>query len=55
MLRPGAEVLGLDQLAEALLPLRVLQRTLEVGVVGILVVVATFVVLYVAGTTFRNG
>jgi len=51
---PGAEVLGLDQLAEAILPLIVLQRSLRLGLVDILIVAAAFTVLDVAATTVRH-
>ena len=53
-MRPGTEVLGLDQLAEAILPLVVLRRPLGLGPVDILVVAAAFLVLDVAATKLRH-
>ncbi|MFM2288680.1 MAG: hypothetical protein RL684_1823 [Pseudomonadota bacterium] len=53
-LQPGAEVVGLDQLAEAVLPLIVLQGSLGIGLAGILVVSAAFTLLDVAATTLRH-
>ena len=53
-MRPGAEVLGLDQLAEVLLPLGVLWQPLGVGPVDILVIATAFLVLDVASTTWRH-
>lgn len=53
-MRPGAEVLGLDQLAEALLPLVVLRRPLALGPVDILFVAAAFLALDVAATKLRH-
>jgi CDP-diglyceride synthetase len=51
---PGSEVLGLDQLAEAILPLIVLQRSLRLSLMDILIVAAAFTVLDVAATTVRH-
>ena len=53
-LPPGTEVLGLDQLVEALLPLIVLQRPLGLGLVDILIVAAAFALLDVAATKLRH-
>ena len=53
-MRPGAEVIGLDQLAEAILPLIVLQRPLGLSLVDILIVAAAFVLLDVAVTKLRH-
>jgi CDP-2,3-bis-(O-geranylgeranyl)-sn-glycerol synthase len=52
--RPGTEVIGLDQLAEAILPLLVMQRPLGLGPADILIVAAAFVLLDVAATKLRH-
>lgn len=53
-IRPGVEVLGLDQLAETILPLFVLQRPLGLGLIDILIVAAAFVLLDVVATRVRH-
>lgn len=53
-MRPGAEVLGLDQLAEAILPLIVLQGPLGLGLADILIVAAAFALLDVVATKARH-
>jgi len=53
--RPGTEVIGLDQLPEALLPLLVLQRPLGLGFVGIMIVAAVFMLLNIASTKLRHS
>jgi len=53
-LAPGAEVPGLDQVPEAMLPLLALQRPLGLGLVGSLVVGATFAVLDIAVARIRH-
>ena len=53
-MRPGAEVLGLDQLVEATLPLIVLQRPLGLGLLDILIVTSAFALLDVAATKARH-
>ena len=52
--RPGAEVFGLDQLAEAILPSLVLRGPLGLGFVDILIVAAIFTLLDVAATKARH-
>ncbi len=52
-IRPGAEVLGLDQVAEVLVPVFVLRQTLGLGLVD-MVVVVVFTVLDVAATKLRH-
>lgn len=47
-LPPGIEVLGLDQLPEALLPLLILQRPLDLGFIECLIIAATFTLLDIA-------
>jgi CDP-2,3-bis-(O-geranylgeranyl)-sn-glycerol synthase len=54
-LPPGAEVPGLDEVAEAILPLIALQRPLGLGVVEILIVTAVFAVLDIAATRLRRS
>jgi len=51
---PGTEVLGLDQLPEALLPLLVLQRPLDLGLIECLIIAATFALLDIAVTKIRH-
>jgi CDP-diglyceride synthetase len=51
---PGAEVLGLDQVPEAIMPLLALQRPLGLGLVESLIVAATFAVLNIAATKLRR-
>lgn len=53
-LAPGAEVSGLDQIPEAILPLLVLPRPLGLGLVQSLVVTALFVLLDIATTRLRH-
>lgn len=53
-LAPGTEVLGLDQLPEALVPLLILQRPLGLGLGQCLVIAAIFAVLDVAVTKLRH-
>jgi CDP-2,3-bis-(O-geranylgeranyl)-sn-glycerol synthase len=53
-IRPGAEILGLDQLAEAILPLVVLREPLRLGLADILIVAAAFLLLDVAATKVRH-
>jgi hypothetical protein len=53
-LPPGAEVLGLDQLPEALLPLLVLQRPLGLGLVECLIIAVTFAILDITATKLRH-
>jgi CDP-2,3-bis-(O-geranylgeranyl)-sn-glycerol synthase len=54
-LRPGAEVVGLDQLPEALLPLVLFSRALGVGAVEIAAVALLFTVLDVLVAPLRHG
>jgi CDP-diglyceride synthetase len=51
---PGAEVPGLDQLPEVLLPLLVLQRPLGLGIVDLLIVAATFTLLDIMASRLRR-
>jgi len=51
---PGAEVPGIDQIPESLLPLLALQRPLGLGLVEILVITAAFAVLDIATTKLRH-
>jgi CDP-2,3-bis-(O-geranylgeranyl)-sn-glycerol synthase len=53
-LRPGAEVLGLDQLPEALLPLVLFSRALGIGAVEITAVALLFTILDVLVTPLRH-
>ena len=53
-LHSGAEVPGLDQLPEAILPLLALSRPLGLGLVDCLIVAATFTVLDIAVTKIRH-
>jgi hypothetical protein len=53
-LKPGSEVLGLDQLAEALVPLLVFSRPLGLQLSEIVGVTACFVVLDAATTGLRH-
>lgn len=53
-LRPGAEVLGLDQLPEALLPLVLLARPLDIGTLEVIVVAIVFTTLDVLATPLRH-
>ena len=50
----GTEVLGLDQLPEALFPLLILQRPLGLGLVECLIIAATFTLLDIAVTKIRH-
>jgi hypothetical protein len=54
-LAPGTEVPGLDQLPEALLPLLVLSRPLELGLLASLAVAAVFLVLDIAAIRVRHS
>jgi CDP-2,3-bis-(O-geranylgeranyl)-sn-glycerol synthase len=51
---PGTEIPGLDQIPEALVPLLLLSRSLEIGVLGALLVTATFLVLDLAVMRMRH-
>jgi CDP-archaeol synthase len=51
---PGAEVPGIDQIPESLLPLLALQRPLGLGILEILVVAAAFALLDIATTKLRH-
>ena len=53
-LPPGAEVPGLDQVPEAILPLLALSRPLGLGLVESLLVAAIFAVLDIAVTKVRH-
>jgi len=53
-LSPGVEVLGLDQVPEALLPLVIFALPLGLGVIDVAAVVASFVVLDVLVTRLRH-
>lgn len=53
-LPPGAEVPGLDQLPEAILPLLALSRPLGLGLVECLIVAAIFAALDIAATKVRH-
>ena len=53
-LSPGIEVLGLDQVPEALLPLAIFAPLLGLGVIHVAIVVVTFVVLDVLVTRLRH-
>ncbi len=53
-LAPGTEVLGLDQLPEALVPLLLLQQPLGLGLRECLVVAVIFTLLDVAVTKLRH-
>jgi CDP-2,3-bis-(O-geranylgeranyl)-sn-glycerol synthase len=53
-LRPGAEVLGLDQLPEALLPLVLFSRALGIGAVEIAAVALLFTILDVLAAPLRH-
>lgn len=52
---PGSEVLGIDQLAESLLPLLVLWRPLGIGMSEAAVVIVVFAALDVLSTRARHG
>ena len=52
---PGAEVPGLDQLPEALLPLLVLQRPLQISMAGVMSVALLFTALDLALTPLRHS
>ena len=51
---PGAEVPGLDQLPEALLPLLVLHRPLQISMAGVIGVALLFTALDLALTPLRH-
>jgi CDP-diglyceride synthetase len=51
---PGTEVVGLDQLPEALVPLLILQRPLGLGLADCLLIAAIFAVLDIAVTKLRH-
>lgn len=53
-LRPGAEVPGLDQIPEALLPLAVFGPALDLGVGAMAAVALVFTVLDIAATGIRH-
>ncbi len=53
-LAPGTEVLGLDQLPEALVPLLILQRPLALGLGECFVIAAIFAMLDVVVTKLRH-
>lgn len=53
-LRPGSEILGLDQLPEALLPLVLFAEPLRIGVIEIAVVAVVFTNLDVITARFRR-
>lgn len=53
-LPPGAQVPGLDQIPEAILPLLALQRPLQLGFIAIVCVTASFTVLDIAATRLRQ-
>jgi len=53
-IEPGAEILGLDQLPEALFPLLILQRPLGLGLIECLIIAASFALLDIAATTIRR-
>ncbi len=53
-LDPGAEVLGLDQLPEALFPLLMMQRPLGLGLIDCLIIAAIFALLNIASTKIRH-
>ena len=53
-LSAGAEVPGLDQLPEALMPLLILQRPLGLGLIECLVIAVAFTVLDIAATRIRH-
>jgi CDP-2,3-bis-(O-geranylgeranyl)-sn-glycerol synthase len=53
-LSPGVEVLGLDQIPEALLPLVIFAPLLGLGVVDVAAVVVSFVLLDVLVTRLRH-
>ena len=54
-LEPGAELPGLDQLPEALLPLALFAEPLGLGVVETVVVALAFVILDLLATPLRRG
>jgi CDP-2,3-bis-(O-geranylgeranyl)-sn-glycerol synthase len=54
-LRPGAEVWGLDQLPESLLPLALFARWLEIGAVEIAAAALAFTLLDVLAAPLRRG
>jgi len=54
-LGPGAEVPGLDQLPEALLPLLVLQRPLGLGLMECLAIAVAFALLDLAAVKLRRS
>ena len=51
---PGVEIVGLDQLGEALLPLMILKNTLHIDVVDAFCIAAVFLILDIATTRFRH-
>lgn len=53
-LKPGTDVLGLDQLGEALLPLIVFAKPLSLSVAEIVIVTITFVLLDTATARLRH-
>ena len=53
-LAPGTEVLGLDQLPEALLPLLIFAPALSIGALEIVAATAAFLILDVLVTRFRH-
>lgn len=53
-IEPGAKVLGLDQLPEALFPLLILQRPLGLGFMECLIIAASFGLLDIAATKIRR-
>ncbi len=53
-IEPGAEILGLDQLPEALFPLLILQRPLGLGFMECLIIAASFALLDIAATKIRR-
>lgn len=54
-LRPGTEVIGLDQLGEALLPLVLFARSLSLGTLEVAVVTIVFTVLDIGSARLRHG
>jgi CDP-2,3-bis-(O-geranylgeranyl)-sn-glycerol synthase len=53
-LSPGVEVLGLDQIPEALLPLAIFAPLLSLGVIDVAAVVVSFIMLDVLVTRLRH-
>ncbi|MDE2135947.1 MAG: CDP-archaeol synthase [Gammaproteobacteria bacterium] len=51
---PGAELPGIDQIPESLLPLLTMQRPLGLGLLEILMIAAAFAVLDIAATKLRH-